>query len=47
MTLLDACVHSIICSPLAARGAEIPLKKPLDAVIAMSADIAKKHTSIP
>jgi len=29
---------------LAARGAPIPLRKPLDAVIQMSADIAKKHT---
>jgi len=37
----------IAVQALAARGAEIPLKKPLDAVIAMSADIAKKHTSIP
>lgn len=34
----------IAVQALAARGAEIPLKKPLDAVIGMSADIAKKHT---
>jgi hypothetical protein len=28
------------------RGAEVPLKKPLDAVLAMSSDIAKKFTPI-
>jgi hypothetical protein len=28
------------------RGAEVPLKKPLDSVIQMSADIAKKHTVV-
>jgi hydroxymethylglutaryl-CoA lyase len=31
---------------LAAHGANVPLKKPLDAVIQMSVDIAKKHTVI-
>jgi hydroxymethylglutaryl-CoA lyase len=31
---------------LAAHGADVPLKKPLDAVVQMSADIAKKHTPI-
>jgi hydroxymethylglutaryl-CoA lyase len=31
---------------LAAQGAEVPLKKNLDSVIAMSADIAKKYTVI-
>lgn len=28
------------------HGAEVPIKKPLDALIQMSADIAKKHTTI-
>jgi hypothetical protein len=28
------------------QGAEVPLKKPLDSVVAMSADIAKKHTVV-
>jgi len=28
------------------RGANIPLKKPLDSVVQMSADIAKKHTVV-
>ena len=28
------------------HGAEVPLKKPLDAVLQMSADIAKKHTVV-
>jgi hydroxymethylglutaryl-CoA lyase len=36
----------IAVETLAARGAEVPLKKPLDAVIQMSADIAKKFTPI-
>jgi len=31
---------------LAGRGAKVELKKPLDAVVEMSADIAKKHTPI-
>jgi len=31
---------------LAAHGAQVPIKKPLDAVIEMSADIARKHTSV-
>src|SRR5438874_11530850 len=34
----------IAIQALAAQGAQIPLRKPLDAVIQMSADIAKKHT---
>jgi hydroxymethylglutaryl-CoA lyase len=29
---------------LIAQGADVTLKKPLDAIVAMSADIAKKHT---
>jgi hydroxymethylglutaryl-CoA lyase len=36
----------IAVQALAAHGADIPLKKPLDAVVQMSADIAKKHTTI-
>ena len=28
------------------RGADVPLKKSLDAVIQMSADIARKHTTV-
>jgi hydroxymethylglutaryl-CoA lyase len=36
----------IAVEALAARGADVPLKKPLDAVIQMSADIAKKHTVV-
>jgi hydroxymethylglutaryl-CoA lyase len=36
----------IAVQALAAHGADIPLKKPLDAVIEMSADIAKKHTVV-
>jgi hydroxymethylglutaryl-CoA lyase len=31
---------------LIAHGADVPLKKPLDSVVAMSADIAKKFTPI-
>ncbi|HKD82078.1 MAG TPA: hydroxymethylglutaryl-CoA lyase [Candidatus Angelobacter sp.] len=31
---------------LTERGGKVPLKKPLDAVIEMSADIARKHTQI-
>jgi hydroxymethylglutaryl-CoA lyase len=36
----------IAVQALAGRGAQISLKEPLDAVIGMSADIAKKHTTI-
>ena len=36
----------IAVQALAAHGADVPLKKPLDAVVQMSADIAKKHTPI-
>jgi len=36
----------IAMQALAAHGADVPLKKPLDAVVQMSADIAKKHTII-
>jgi len=36
----------IAIQALAAHGAQVPIKKPLDAVIEMSADIARKHTSI-
>ncbi|HZI56399.1 MAG TPA: hydroxymethylglutaryl-CoA lyase [Verrucomicrobiae bacterium] len=36
----------IAVQALAAHGADVPLKKPLDAVVQMSADIAKKHTTI-
>lgn len=36
----------IAVQALAAHGADVPLKKPLDAVVQMSADIAKKHTEI-
>jgi hypothetical protein len=34
----------IAVQALKERGAQLDLKKPLDAVIEMSADIAKKHT---
>ena len=34
----------IAVQALMAHGADVPLKKPLDSVVAMSADIAKKHT---
>src|SRR5438309_9996052 len=33
----------IAVQALIAKGADLPLKKPLDSVLAMSADIAKKH----
>ena len=36
----------IAVQALVAKGADVPLKKPLDAVIQMSADIAKKFTPI-
>jgi hydroxymethylglutaryl-CoA lyase len=36
----------IAVQALAAHGANVPLKKPLDSVIQMSAEIAKKHTVI-
>jgi hydroxymethylglutaryl-CoA lyase len=36
----------IAVQALTARGANVPLKRPLDAVIQMSADIAKKHTVV-
>jgi hydroxymethylglutaryl-CoA lyase len=36
----------IAVQALAGCGAQVPLKKPLDAVIGMSADIAKKYTPI-
>jgi len=36
----------IAVQTLAAHGANVPLRKPLDAVIRMSADIAKKHEMI-
>src|SRR5690348_7321528 len=36
----------IAVQALAGHGAKVPLKKPLDTVIEMSADIAKKHTKI-
>jgi hydroxymethylglutaryl-CoA lyase len=36
----------IAVQALIGRGAEVALKKPLDAVVQMSADIAKKHTTI-
>jgi hydroxymethylglutaryl-CoA lyase len=36
----------IAVQALAAHGGQVPIKKPLDAVIQMSADIARKHTSI-
>jgi hydroxymethylglutaryl-CoA lyase len=36
----------IAVQALAAHGAQVPIKKPLDAVIEMSADIARKHTSV-
>jgi hydroxymethylglutaryl-CoA lyase len=34
----------IVVQALAAHGAQVPLRKPLDSVIQMSADIAKKYT---
>jgi hydroxymethylglutaryl-CoA lyase len=34
----------IAVQALLAHGADVPLRKPLDAVVGMSADIAKKHT---
>jgi hydroxymethylglutaryl-CoA lyase len=36
----------IAVQALAAHGANVPLKRPLDAVIQMSAEIAKKHTVV-
>ena len=36
----------IAVEALKAHGAKVPLKKPLDAVLGMSADIAKKHTVV-
>jgi hydroxymethylglutaryl-CoA lyase len=36
----------IAVQALKERGADVPLKKPLEAVIQMSADIAKKHTTV-
>jgi hydroxymethylglutaryl-CoA lyase len=36
----------IAIQALAAHDAQVPIKKPLDAVIEMSADIARKHTSV-
>jgi len=36
----------IAVQTLKERGADVPLRKPLDAVIQMSADIAKKHTVV-
>jgi hydroxymethylglutaryl-CoA lyase len=36
----------IAVQALKEHGAEVPLKKPLDAVIEMSADIAKKYTTV-
>jgi hydroxymethylglutaryl-CoA lyase len=36
----------IAVQALKEHGAEVPLRKPLDAVIQMSADIAKKHTTV-
>ncbi len=36
----------IAVQALAAHGVKVPIRKPLDAVIEMSADIAKKHTPI-
>jgi hydroxymethylglutaryl-CoA lyase len=36
----------IAVQALTAHGAQVPLKKPLDAVIEMSTDIAKKHTVV-
>ncbi len=36
----------IAVQALAARGAEVPLRKPLDSVIQLSADIARKYTPI-
>jgi hypothetical protein len=33
-----------VVQALAAHGAQVPLRKPLDSVIQMSADIAKKYT---
>jgi hydroxymethylglutaryl-CoA lyase len=36
----------IAIQALAASGAQVPIKKPLDAVLEMSADIARKHTAV-
>jgi hydroxymethylglutaryl-CoA lyase len=36
----------IAVQALAAHGADVPLKKPLDAILQISADIAKKHTVV-
>jgi hydroxymethylglutaryl-CoA lyase len=36
----------IAVEALAAQGAQVPLRKPLDAVIQISADIARKHTPV-
>ncbi len=36
----------IAVQALAEHGADVPLKKPLDSVLAMSADIARKYTTI-
>jgi len=36
----------IAVQALREHGADVPLKKPLDVVVAMSADIAKKHTVV-
>jgi hydroxymethylglutaryl-CoA lyase len=36
----------IAVQTLKERGSDVPLKKPLDTVIQMSADIAKKHTTV-
>jgi hydroxymethylglutaryl-CoA lyase len=36
----------IAVQALIAHGADVPLKKPLDSVVAMSADIARKHTVV-
>jgi hydroxymethylglutaryl-CoA lyase len=36
----------IAVQALKKNGADVPLRKPLDAVIQMSADIAKKHTTV-
>jgi hypothetical protein len=36
----------IAVQALAERGATVPLKKPLDSVLQMSADIARKYTVV-
>ncbi len=36
----------IAVEALTSRGADVPLRRPLDAVIQMSAEIAKKHTTV-